>query len=450
MVSIDCYSGDGKTFGVKTDCQNNDIVYDGCYRFMTKPLVSLPKDLLGFTEYGVRYKFFYALCRGVLSQTFTNNWINGTLYTPPIQTRTVYDGQNRPVRTTYCKEFVYFNDDSNNFYMRSSPYNPSSPKGFIGKRQTPSAGKINDLNLLYPTTIMNLGPKSDIYSEISLDPTYKGFVMNKLTPTSYGDTSDILTFFVISRITNNAFVRLLGNLNFGIYGSSVINILFSRPEFRADGDVVQLLSINSENGVVKFSADAYESFGGTDDPVQLLGNNISGPVMGIFFSSTTEDLQFKDFLTPGKIDFRPNPASSAIQYSYGIKSQEVPFYQWEQNPPRNPLRRFPFQRLTNPTIFGGEQNNWGTETNDIFSRKYQVLDRTNVVSPTYFIGSNTQGDDRRARGYIYMQDNNGVITPNVGKWNNKFLVGAPFHFYFGLKTGLTALDKFKQKYLSDE
>ena len=152
MVSIDCYSGDGKTFGVKADCQNNDIVYDGCYRFMTKPLVSLPKDLLGFTEYGVRYRFFYALCRGVLSQTFTNNWVNGTLYTPPIQTRTVYDGQNKPVRTTYCKEFVYFNDDSNNFYMRSSPYNPSSAKGFIGKRQTPSAGKINDLNLLYPTT----------------------------------------------------------------------------------------------------------------------------------------------------------------------------------------------------------------------------------------------------------------------------------------------------------
>jgi hypothetical protein len=274
--------------------------------------------------------------------------------------------------------------------------------------------------------------------------------MNKLTPTSYGDTSDILTFFVISRITNNIFVRLLGGGNFGIFGSNIINILFSRPEFRADGDLVQLLSINSENGVVKFSADAYESYGGVDDPVQLLGNNVSGPIMGIFFSSTTEDLQFKDFLTPGKIDFRPSPASSAIQYSYGIKSQEVPFYQWEQNPPRNPLRRYLFQRLTNPTIFGSEQNNWGTETNDIFSRKYQVLDRTNVVSPTYFIGSNTQGDDRRARGYIYMQDNNGVITPNVGNWSNKFLVGAPFHFYFGLKTGLTALDKFKQKYLSDE
>jgi hypothetical protein len=335
--------------------------------------------------------------------------------------------------------------------MRSSPYNPSSAKGFIGKRQTPSAGKINDLNLLYPTTIMNLGPKSDIYSEISLDPTYKGFVMNKLTPTSYGDTSDILTFFVISRITNNLFIRLISLTTLPqTLNSSIINILFSRKEFRADGDLVQLLSINSENGVVKFSADAYESFGGTDDPVQLLGNNISGPVMGIFFSSTTEDLQFKDFLTPGKINFRPNPAASAIQYSYGIKSQEVPFYQWEQNPPRSSFLTYLFPRLTNPTIFGSDENTWATETNDIFSRKYQVLDRTNVVSPTYFIGSNTQGDDRRARGYIYMQDNNGVITPNVGNWNSKFLVGAPFHFYFGLKTGLTALDKFKQKYLSDE
>ena len=456
MVSIDCYSGNGKTFGVKTDCQNNDIVYNGCYRFMTKPLVGLPKDLQGFGEYGIRYRFFYALCRGVVSQTFTNNWINGTMYTPPIQVRSIYDGNNEVKKTIYCKEFVFFNDDSNNYYMRSSPYNPNSSKGFIGKRQTPNAGKINDLNLLFPTTIMNLGPKSDIYSEISLDPTYKGFVMNKLNPSSYGDTSDILTFFVISRITNNLFIQLLSQRTSGIGAISVftnnniINILFSREERRIDGDAAQLLSINSEQGVIKFSADAYESYGGADDPVQLLGNNVSGPIMGIFFSSTTEDLQVKDYLTPGKIDFRPSPASSAIQYSYGIKSQEVPFYQWELNPPRKPLVTYLFPRLFNPTIFGSEENNWATETNDIFSKKYQSLDRTNVVSPTYFIGSNTQGDDRRARGYIYMEDNQGVITPNVGNWKNKFLVGAPYHFYFGLKTGLTALDKFKQKYLSDE
>lgn len=94
--------------------------------------------------------------------------------------------------------------------------------------------------------------------------------------------------------------------------------------------------------------------------------------MGIFFSSTTEDLQVKDYLTPGKIDFRPSPASSAIQYSYGIKSQEVPFYQWELNPPRKPLVTYLFPRLVNPTIFGSEENNWATETNDIFSKNINL------------------------------------------------------------------------------
>ena len=456
MVSIDCYSGDGKTFGVKSDCQNNDIVYSGCYRFVTKPIVSLAKDLKGFAEYGIRYRFFYALCRGVVSQTFTNNWINGTLYTPPIQIRSTYDGDNVLKNTIYCKEFVFFDSSSSNFYMRSSPYNPSSSKGFIGKRQTPAAGKLNDYNLLFPTTIMNLGPKSDIYSEISLDPTYKGFVMKDLNPTSYGDTSDILTFFVISRITNNLFIQLLSQRVSGLGGLSVftnnniINILFTREERRIDGDAAQLLSINSEEGVVKFSADAYESFGGADDPVQLYGNLVSGPVMGIFFSSTTQDLQIKDYLTPGKINFRATPASSAIQYSYGIKSQEVPFYQWELNPQRRLGISYLFPQLTNPTIFGSEENTWATQSNDLFSKKYQSLDRTNTVSPTYFIGSNTQGDDTRARGYIFMEDNNGVITPNNGNWPNKFLVGAPFQFYFGLKKGATALDKFKSKYLADE
>jgi hypothetical protein len=279
--------------------------------------------------------------------------------------------------------------------MRSSPYNPSSSKGFIGKRQTPAAGKLNDYNLLFPTTIMNLGPKSDIYSEISLDPTYKGFVMKDLNPTSYGDTSDILTFFVISRITNNLFIQLLSQRVSGLGGLSVftnnniINILFTREERRIDGDAAQLLSINSEEGVVKFSADAYESFGGADDPVQLYGNLVSGPVMGIFFSSTTQDLQIKDYLTPGKINFRATPASSAIQYSYGIKSQEVPFYQWELNPQRRLGISYLFPQLTNPTIFGSEENTWATQSNDLFSKKYQSLDRTNTVSPTYFIGSNT-------------------------------------------------------------
>jgi hypothetical protein len=36
-------------------------------------------------------------------------------------------------------------------------------------------------------------------------------------------------------------------------GDNGINQLFTRPSLRIDGDLAQLLSINSELGVVKFS-----------------------------------------------------------------------------------------------------------------------------------------------------------------------------------------------------
>ena len=158
--------------------------------------------------------------------------------------------------------------------------------------------------------------------------------------------------------------------------------------------------------------------------------------MGIFFSSTTEDLQNKDFLTPGVIDFRSGNNANAITYPYGIKTQEVPFYQWG-------LHR-------NATIFGDELNNWETGLSDIFSRGYQSLDRRNFVSPSYFIGSNAVINDIYARGYIFNVDINGMYSAISGTYPNKFAIGAPFHFYFGLVKGDSALDKFKTKYSINE
>jgi hypothetical protein len=57
---------------------------------MKKPLLGLGDDLETFAEWGYRFRFFYGLCRGVLAQTFTNNWVNGSLYTFPIQVDTFF------------------------------------------------------------------------------------------------------------------------------------------------------------------------------------------------------------------------------------------------------------------------------------------------------------------------------------------------------------------------
>ena len=51
-----------------------------------------------------------------------------------------------------------------------------------------------------------------------------------------------------------------------------------------------------------------------------------------------------------------------------------------------------------------------------------------------------------------IQDSDFVVVFSLtnGTWSNKFLVGAPFHFYFGVTKGASALDKFKTKYSANE
>jgi hypothetical protein len=435
MVGLDCYSGNSVSFGVKAGCSNSDSVQNGCYVFVVNPWTDLKNDLKTFSEWGFRFRFFYGLCRGVLSQTFTNNWVNGSLYTFPIQVDTYFDQQNKPLPPQFAKELVYFDDKTNNFYYRSSPYlsGTTSPR-FIGRPTLGLIKPVNDRNLLFPTTIVNLGIKDDFYQEIIFDPSAKGYIMNTLNPTSYSDTSDLVNLFVISRITDEGYLAQLFT-----FGNNGLNQLFTRPDRRIDGDLAQSMSINSEYGVIPFSPEFYSVYGTSNDPVVILGG-LDDPTMGIFFSSTTVDLQNKDFLTPGVIDFRPSNNANAITYPYGIKSQYVPFYQWGLNQP------------SIQSIFGSQYNDWMTNqsptisNSGIFGYNYQSLDRRNVGSPSYFIGSNSQVSDIYERGYIFNVNPNGSYSYNAGTYPNKFLVSAPFHFYFGINKGLTALDKFKTKY----
>jgi hypothetical protein len=330
----------------------------------------------------------------------------------------------------FCKDVVYYNQDSNNFYYRSSPYNFTTNK-FVGKFASKAAGSLNNLNLQSPTTIMNLGMKGSFYSEIILgEGDTSAYVMGQLESTSYGDMSDLINLFVISRITDEKFLqRMLGG------GDNGINQLFTRPSLRIDGDLAQLLSINSELGVIKFSPEYYKFVSGEVGPVDVLGTP-SYPVMAVWFSSTTEDIQFKDYLTPGRINFRSSDNLGYYPYPYGIKSQVVPFYQWKL--------------MDQTSIFGTELNNWGTDYVDIVQDKqYQSLDRTSLTTPNYFRPLTSSVNDLYARGYIFSVNADGTYSTTGGS-SNRFIVGAPFHFYFGLIKGSSALDKFKTKYLLNE
>lgn len=203
-----------------------------------------------------------------------------------------------------------------------------------------------------------------------------------------------------------------------------------------------MMSINSEVGNVPFSTEYYPFYeSDPDNSVVVLTQNSRYPTMGVFFSSSTQDLQVKDFLTPGILNFRFNPNASAITYPYGIKSQKVPFYKWGLNPSDTPVVN---------NIFGSERNDWKTSLNDIVVGYYQSLSRRNIASPNYFVPSVTSYDVNQ-RGYIFNNNLNGAYSFNLfSGMKTDFMVGAPYHFYFGVNKGKTCLDLFKQKYLPNE
>jgi hypothetical protein len=63
---------------------------------------------------------------------------------------------------------------------------------------------------------------------------------------------------------------------------------------------------------------------------------------------------------------------------------------------------------------------------------------------------NTVSGETSARGYIFSLDASGNYSSQLDGSDSKFTVGAPFHFYFGLIKGESALDKFKTKYSVSE
>jgi hypothetical protein len=99
------------------------------------------------------------------------------------------------------------------------------------------------------------------------------------------------------------------------------------------------------------------------------------------------------------------------------------------------------------SIFGNQFNSWYTVSSQpIYSNKYQDLDRLN--SP-YFIGDNGQIQNRL--GYIYQRNALGEFVPqNLGGYNLATLTSGPWYFYFGLKQGASAIDKFREIYIGTD
>jgi len=440
MVSLQCYTGSGTNVGVSTNCVvPSNRVKNGCYCLLNpnsegKYLLNgaFQADLQLLLEWKARFTITFAACRGVFSQVFQNNWVNGNLYMPSFLKRTTFK-LNGDASYQYCKDIAVFNPFSNSFFYRSSPYNDAN-SDFVGKQITqPTSGDYayNNKQILFPTTITDLGPRDSFIKEICCNDNFGSYYADQIKTTSYQDNSDIIQIGFLSRIIDNTTIASL--LPAGSNEGVSIQQFFSntRGGARIDGDFSQMLSINSEWKILPFVSDIINS----NDQIFIgkeTASSSSKPVFGVFFNLSDDSLRYRKIMSPGIETYQTTPVLIENDFGYS-KSQVVPFYKWRIS--------------QSSVIFGTENNNWFTDTNGgtFFTKKYQDLDfvtpnekyTTTTTSLGYITNYNITGGTNASASNVI----------NGAPGGNPVLVGAPYHFYFGLNVGKTALDIFYKLYI---
>jgi len=466
-----CY-GNGINKGTADSYGPNpkEILTNGCYILTTVPFLTLPLDYVLLAEWRTRFVISYAACRGVFSHAFTNNWINGTLFsfsfsnsrrfTPPSKLKST---SNKPYNC-FCKNNIVLTP-SNNFYYRSSPYSPNN--GFVG-RYAPIGSVIktqygnNVNNLMWPTTIMDLGPRDKFTQEIVSSNEYDGYVASTLAPTTYQDVGELLNLFLISRLLNKSFLDSV----LAVVGTSAVFRYFSRENLKVDGDYAQSISNNSELGTLGYGEDNYNSC----DVYFSRGDSGDG-VFGILYKTNN---QLRDYISPKRIIINDTALISAndlcsLEY-FPVKTQVVPFYQWfiQFNDNEGTVYKITDSLKLNgnpfDSIYGSQVNEWVTEPisgNSFFSYGFQKLDRIKKESryfrpktPNSFLRRGLLSEtDETGTNLIKGSVNNWDLNDDYGKGGMTSRViqtGSPFYFYFGLLRGKSAYDKFARKFLDVE
>jgi hypothetical protein len=355
--------------------------------------------------------------------------------------------------TCVCKHTIFSDLDNNSFYYRSSPYNGTN---FIGRQNT--AG--NNLDLMFPTTMIDMGPRNNYLTELTFNDSFYGYIMDKLDSTSYKDNSDLLNIFINSRMIGQGLISSIIQImrqNAGLGGDG-LSQYFPRDYKNISGDYAQMGAINSQIGVSSFNSDNYT--GSTDVYFNNFGANKN--VFGIFYKS---DLQLRDYLTPRRtiLNLNLNPdLECAMDELPKINSQLVPFYLWEVKP--NSTNNG--TTLNVNSIFGDPKNNWNTLWNDnIISLNYQELDRIGGNGGPYLMQPSDLSQNQNYKGYIFNAIGNDLVTneiltsaqpPSAGgpdgpdPSNTTTIPGAPYYFYFGIYRGKTAFDRFLTKWIKTD
>lgn len=258
-------------------------------------------------------------CGGIVNYALVDNWLSGALYFFQFKAKIKDKGDRQKIKS--CDTVAKYSVDDQRFYYRSCYYVPLGYKGVWGKDN----GKGNEQYIGHPTTFVDLGPRDEFIKEICVDPSLDPncSVSRSIGPTSFKSFGELVAFAVNyrmdvaqSQMTINDFFK-----NKGFYGDGTFGI--AAPPRVLNGDISQLISINSEAGIDGFDMQNQK----------YLGYSIS-----VLDPENMENV-FKN----GNDEWGPTPIT--LQYEKdGVRirqclnapgfltesSQKVPFYLWDK------------------------------------------------------------------------------------------------------------------------
>jgi hypothetical protein len=356
-------------------------------------------------DYSQRKLLGKLMCAGITSYTFSNSWLNGSLYF--FQFRRRRGGSS----AKYCRDLIYRKSDDNgaHYYYRATPYENGN---FIGENN----GDYGEI--LFPTTIMDLGPRNMFIKEICVDPELdvNCSISKSIGATSYQDINDLMEYVIQSKE-----IKERGKLQ-------AKDLFDKRGGGKMDGDIAQLLNFNSQMGIFGYEDENDES------PYYPPGGAFIydgyGPV-GVDFVFSEDDEDTAIIEKDGTLmRLCLNSVGNLTE-----TAQDIPFYKWDKK----------------GDGFGGngstsEAQDWVLNT--IHTTKYQG----GWTSPTLMETDPYNDAGGPPTDNINSHYFDGSILPPIrdcgdDNYNETVIpIGGPFFFYFGLRTGKTAWNKFVKNF----
>lgn len=337
----------GGTGCIQSYCMSRySKVQGGCYTIVPN-VKCLGSNLKAINEWRKLTVINIALCNGLMNYILENTWLNGSLYAFQFKAKIKkkHDGD----KPKYCKSVVYYDGDQKLFYYRSTPFD-SLTNQFIGLENNATNVGHNKKEILFPTTVTDLGPRSSFLNQICFDPNLdiSCSMLKKLGSTSFQNLADLMFISSEFKIAN---------------GASDLNDYFSRDDKRVDGDIAQLISTNSEAGILEFDVSEEEYSGYTN-----VSNYTALEPIPIEYIIEDDDIR------------------SCLRFNLNDTTQVVPYYSWAKG---------------NPGFGLLDQEDFDTSLSVILSDKYQGLGTAFGQPVTPITSAQTQTNIVLSNPYLF-------------------------------------------------